>query len=568
VNASFLHSIGLSFALLLLVQPTSAQTPAAAPAQPRDAPTLKTIDLAINTHYLATNFDTAEKLLRAAIEDCQNQCSSKVLAKAYSYLGMVLVTGKNDRSGATDAFIRALSLDPALKIDAALATPEVNEIFQGLGAAGTPTTSVPLAQPAATATPGAQATLVGPFNCTPTVTEVETRRPIPVQCRTSQEVAVAQLRYKLPATKSWVTVAMTKKGNSYVAEIACKETETIGTLELYARAEDAGGEDVGAWGSKAAPIQIQLVQTSKQEPPSLRDAEPPPRCAEKQECPPDFPGCAVQKKGGDTDWGGGCNNSGECKAGLLCIDGTCENAPSCTTDDDCSVGRCVANKCSAIETEGGLSHARRKNWFGLHVAQDLALVSGTDPCTQANQSSQNWACYYRDSGKTPYLNDPQPGVKVGGGLARATTRILASYDRVLGSNVTAGARVGFAFGGAPTSFMPVHLELRAAYWFGQEVFTRKFRPYVHLGGGLAAVDVKFEVPTQENCAAGSGCKNGVRNVDLDAWKRLGLEFVTLGGGLAYAITPMLALNANLNVMYMFPSTAPVLEPSIGVMAGL
>jgi hypothetical protein len=602
VNASLLHTAFVGLALLLSNAPVMAQAPA--PAQPpalapgastsRDAPTLRTIDLAINTHYLATNFDTAEKLLKAAIEDCQNQCSPKVLAKAWSYLGVVLVTGKNNRTAATDAFIHALSLDPGLKIDGALATPEVNEIFQGLGGTDAPTTNVvTAAQPAPTATT-VTAAVAGTMKCTPTVAEVETRRPIPVQCHVDQEVTLAQLRYKLGTSKTWTTAAMAKKGNYYEVEIPCKETDTVGTLDLYARAEDASGEDVGTWGSKAAPVQIHLVATSKEEPPSLRNADPPARCAEKQECPPDFPGCTDKKQGGDTDWGGGCDNSGQCKAGLLCIDGTCENAPSCTSDSDCSVGRCVSNKCSAIGTEDGLSRTLRKNWLGLHVAQDFALVSGTDVCSQSTQAGEYWACYYAGSRDAPYQNDPHSGVKVGGGLAMATTRILLSYDRVVLSNLTAGVRVGWTFGGGPpngrfvdyagdapnvksviakgTAFMPVHLEARVAYWFGSDVFNQRLRPYVHLGGGFAEVDVKFKVPTrdcgtQDVSASCLSSKNGGKAVELEAWKKLGNEFVTVGGGLAYGITDRIALNANLNIMYMFPSAAPVFQPSLGGLFG-
>lgn len=601
MNASLLRTAFVGLALVLptstaLGQAPTAQQPAprTATSTSRDAPTLKTIDLAINTHYLATNFDTAEKLLKAAIEDCQNQCSAKVLAKAWSYLGVVLVTGKNERQAATDAFIHALSLDPNLKIDAALATPEVNEIFQGLGGAGAPTTT--LASETATAPSAATPAVAGStMKCTPTVTEVETRRPIPVQCHVDQDVTVAQLKYKFGTNKTWTTLSMVKKGNYYEAEIPCKDTDTVGKLELYARAEDAGGEDVGVWGSKAAPIPLNLVATSKQEPPSLRNGDPPARCAEKTECPPDFPGCTNKKPvGGDTDWGGGCDNSGECKAGLLCIDGTCENAPSCTTDSDCSVGRCVANKCSAVGSEDAMSRGLRKNWFGLHVAQDFAYVSGTDVCNQSTQADQYWACYYGGSRTAPYQNDPHSGVKVGGGFAMATTRILLSYDRLFTRNITAGLRVGFAFGGGPptgrfvdyagnppnvktvidpgTAFLPVHVEARGAYWFGSDVFNKRLRPYVHLGGGLAAVDVKFKVPardcgTQDVSASCLDSRNGGKVVELDAWKKLGLMFVTVGGGLAYGVTDRVALNANLNVMYMFPSSALVLQPSIGGLFG-
>src|SRR5678815_4807775 len=102
-----------------------------------------------------------------------------------------------------------------------------------------------------------------------------------------------------------------------------------------------------------------------------RGESPPPRCAAKEDCPPNFPGCG--KKGaarGNIDWGGTCSNSSECKDGLLCMDGTCEQAPSCKTNADCSVGACVDGRCD-IAASDSRSSAFRKNWLGLHVAQDI-----------------------------------------------------------------------------------------------------------------------------------------------------------------------------------------------------
>ena len=567
-----------------------------AAAQSRDEAANRTIDLAINQHYLATDFDTAQKLLSATIQSCEGNCTPKTLARAWMYQGLVLGVGKNDTAGARDAFISALSLDPDVGLDRNLATPDIARLFESLGgknsATVAPATAAPASKPEAAA-PAAAAGVTGSgMNCNLKVTEIETRRPIPIQCRTEQDASQVHLRYKPLGNKTWISVEMTKKGNSYVAEIPCKETENAGTLELYVLGEDPTGEDVATFGSKISPVKINLVETTRQEPPSYDNMEPPARCGAKEECPPDFPGCTAKKLGGDVDWGNGCDNSSQCKAGLMCIDGTCETAPTCQTDDDCDAGRCVQGICTVAADGGAPSRAYRKNWFGLHFAQDFAFVGGQDLCTQANQSDKYTACYYRGSSTAPYMNEPYPGVDVNTGAVVATSRILIGYDRAFLQNLTAGVRVGFAFGGGPpngrsvvygpgqsidattadgTKFNPFHLEARVKYWFGSRPLAQKFRPFVHIGGGIAEVDAKVKM-TVYDCGARLCSANvnprSLPSVDLDAWKKLGLEFATLGGGLVYAIQDRYGIQADLNIMYTLPSSAIVLEPSIGMVVGL
>jgi len=570
VKLSRFRSLPLAVALFSFALPSAGQS--------RDEAANRTIDLAINQHYLSTDFETAYKLVTATIQGCENACGPKTLARAWMYQGIILGVGKNDVAGAKDAFISALAHDPDVKLDKALATPEIARTFEDLGGKSSgssapekPETDKP--QPPVATDKAPAPTVAGSgLNCNLKVTEVETRRPIPVQCRTEQDASQFHLRYKSLGNKTWVSVVMTKKGNSYVAEIPCKETENAGSIELYALGEDANGEDVATFGTKASPLKISLVETSTQEPPSFDNTEPPARCGAKQECPPDFPGCATKKQGGDVDWGNGCDNSSQCKAGLMCIDGTCETAPTCQADDDCEAGRCVQGVCNAAAEGGAASRSYRKNWFGISFAQDIAFVGGKDLCTQANQADKFTACYNSGSTTSPYLTEPYPGVNVGTGMVAATSRILLNYDRAFTPNITAGARVGFALGGGPpnngTKFTPFHLEARVKYWFGMKPLGRKLRPFVHLGGGLAEVDSKIKM-TVRDC--GTNCTGKVParlpEVQLDAWKKYGLEFAAIGGGVVYAIQDRYGIQADVNVMYTFPASGLVLEPSIGVIAG-
>jgi hypothetical protein len=564
----------------------------------RDAAAVRKIDEAVNQHYLATDFNKAEGILTGTVKACEDKCSPQTLARAWMYVGIVRGSGRNDVAGAKEAFQTALSLDPEVKLDSALATPETQAAFaeaSGNGAAA-PTP----AQPAE----GGKATGGGAGNmtCTPEVTEVETRRAIPVQCTSDEELTNVELRYRSFGSEAWKTAKMDKVGDSFRATIPCDANQIAGTLRLYVRGRDAGGKDVANWGSKGAPIEITTVEESKEEPPAFPDAKPPERCAAKEICPPDFPGCDTDKgKHGDLDWGASCDNSTQCKAGLLCIDGACESAPSCTTDADCQVGTCDGGKCAVAGGDEGASRGPfKKWWFGLHIAQDFAFVSGSDVCLNQNQSADNWACYLSSNQADAPYDSVQFDTPVGGGgtisggTAAGTLRFLLSVERAITNNITAGARLGYAIRGGPphgkqvtynrepgtpgvneyttvvkegSPFLPIHAELRGTYYFGSSPLGRKgFRPYVHVGGGLAQVDARVVVKVKDRYDPSPGLNNN-QDGQLNAWKKMGQVFATAGGGVQFALSPRFALQANVNAMLMLGASGFVLEPSLGAAYG-
>ena len=602
MKVSFLSLLALLLALLF-PQPAAAQFT-------RDAAANRKIDEAINTHYLATEFDKAEGVLAGTVKACEDKCSPQTLARAWMYIGIVRGSGKSNIAGAKEAFQSAVALDASVKLDVALATAETqaafNETASGGGAA--PVAEAPVAAGGSdepSETPSGEG-----LDCTPTTAEIETRRTIPVQCTSDEDATSMELRYKSFGSESWKTVRMTKKGDSFRGEVPCAATQTAGTFRLYVKAKDAGGEEVGEWGTKSKPIEFALVETSAAEPPSFDDMDAPPRCAAKEECPPDFPGCGG-KKGGEVDWGGACESVDDCKSGLMCVSGTCESPPSCDLDSDCPDGKCVGGKCQFSDAEALATGPFRQNFFGLHVAQDIAIVSGNDVCKIEEQESQNFTCYYAGTRDQPFPGrvqgassaqswDPYPGANIGSGTAIGTTRILLSYDRAFTRNILAGVRLGYALNGGPPSganvtydpvsgdiidgseeegdsFLPFHAELRVSYVFRKNgVSSKGFRPYVHAGGGLAQVDAKVKVPVKD-CgvleeAARPACSSGMADpstlskteADLDAWKKLGKQFITAGGGVTYGIGEKLGVQLNLNLMYMLPSSGLVIEPSLGM----
>ncbi len=591
----------LSIRLLCLALFTFFTIPAFA-QYTRDNAATKKIDEAINEHYLATDFEKAESVLTGTITACAEKCSPAVLGRAWMYVGIVRGSGKNDQAGAKEAFQKAFAIDPTVKLDTQLATPETQKTFEGLGGGAGAATPAEAPKPAPAAANEDSADKGG-LKCTPDVREVQTRRPIPFECSSDEEVGSMEVRYMPFGGDTWKSVKMQKAGDAFRGEIPCDATGTAGTLKVYVRAKDASGDSVDSFGSKAKPVEFALSETSTMEPPTYPGEVAPTRCVAKEECPPDFPGCGGGAKHGNRDAGASCDTSTQCKEGLLCDEGVCAAAPSCETNADCTSGSCVDNKCAAGEEEPTSGY--KKNWIGLHFAQDIAIMGGTNVCGADARANQGYACYESGSSTVPYNGDPYPGAGISTGAVVATRRLLLSFDHAFSANITIGARVGFAFSGGPpagkapdrdgrggdaagTPFLPFHGELRGAYWFGKNALGKKgLRPYVAFGGGIAQVDGKvkvkvadcsdalFHLPSPdpdafgsegEQCAAGQG-KHNTTPYELDAWRKMGQGFITIGGGAMYAFKENIGAQLNVNLMYMLPTSGPVIQPSLGVVYG-
>lgn len=552
-------------------------------AAPRDAAATKKIDEAINVHYLATDFDKAEATLTGTINACGDKCSGSVIAKAWMYVGIVRGSGKNDLKGAKEAFQKAVAADGKVTLDDALATPETKKAFgevQGGGTSGTGGAGGAGGEGGEGGEGGtkpAKPDAAGSMECEPRVTEVQTRRAIPISCTSEEEATKAELKYKEFGGEQWKTVKMSKKGDAFQGEIPCSASQLAGTLRFYIRALDASGEAVDTYGTKSKPVEISVVAQTDQDAPAFPDKDPPARCAEQEECPPDFPGC--KKGGGGTKgWGSSCGSTDECQSGLSCVNGTCEQGQTCDVDADCSSGaKCVGGKCDS----SGPSGPFKKNWLGFHAAYDLAIVGGENVCSKDSQDKEGFACF-REGTEDQYTGLPQQGIanKISTGVAPGTARVMLSFDRVLGSNLTVGARLGYAFNGGPAAgenkdvkFLPFHAEARVKYWLGKDVFAKKgLRPYIGGGGGVAQVDAKLPVTVWDcpdnSCATAPTKSPAGKEVKLDAYKKLGQSFVGLNGGIVYATSQNSGFQLNLNLMFMLPTTGQVVEPSLGYVIGL
>lgn len=553
----------ISRVIVLLLVVGILLSPVTADAAPGDQAALKKIDTATQ-HFLSSDFDRAEKALRAILATCKNECSPDVLARVWMYIGLVQGAGFNNQAAARKSFDKALNLDPQVELDEELTTPDTTKTFRELkkGFADTADGAAPGAAPEQTAL----------LLCTPDVQEVALRYAIPIACPMPLGSTSAKLYYTADPEADYTELPMKVEGRRAVATIPCSATDKVGAILLYVAAKDESGQDLARWGASDTPIIIQIVNATKSPPPSLPGKPPPPRCERKEGCEPGTPGCL---KAGVGLKGDPCAMSDECSKGLYCASGACAPAPRCKSGAECpATGECVDGFCLMEKrpppSEAGFELEEKPeappppyylNRFGLHVGFDLAMVSGTKIC--AREGWEDGFRCYNDADQTVRTNEePQPDFSsdVSTTFVYSSTRLLLSYERVLRDRISGGVRAGIALGGAPKEFLPFHGELYGSYWFAP--FEQKgLHPYASVGFGLAQVDAEVSVT---NRPAGGTAGQDVNYV---AYKRMGKQFLKLGGGLVYDLSASIGLQANLNALIMLPSTGFVIQPSVGAVIG-
>lgn len=561
----------LSFSLVVLLSlPALAQFK-------RDSSANQKIDEAINTHYLMMELDKAEAMLKDIVAACEDQCSPATKAKAWMYVGLVRGSGKNDLAGATEAFSTAKGIDPNVRLDEGLATPETKAAFDSTpgGSGGTSSPSPAPAPPPPPSVP--MGDIPGDMVCTPDVTEIATRMPIPISCESSLKPVSAVLKFKEYGSSSWKKVDMQKVGNTFQAEIPCDLTAVAGPLEFYVGAKDRNDEYIDQYGSKKQPAIFNISESGSNDL-AFPGQAPVMRCdGPNSDCPPDFPGCgnSSSRTCGEGDWGATCKNSTECKCGLACDGGTCVQAASCSTDSDCKGGEaCFDGYCGVAG--GSSAHGpHKKHWIGLTFGVDAPFIGGDDLCSADRNANYSSYCLLSNGSNFPPPGAANPEeVDVGLGPSMGQLRIKLSYDYAVIDKLTLGARLGFAFVNAPvpagdavdgnnnpiSGFFPLHLEARLAYSF-MSLAKPGLRVGAFLNGGL--MEVSTAVPLPANGVAG-------RPLPLNVHKRGGLIGFGGGASLGYAIQPNMVLSFEASIALLMGQYAPTIafHPALGFTYGL
>jgi hypothetical protein len=265
------------------------------------------------------------------------------------------------------------------------------------------------------------------------------------------------------------------------------------------------------------------------------------------------------KEGAEAKSGGSSKKEEECKPGSEGCDAEASPPVEAAPADDSSPNRV------------------RKNWVSLHFEQDFLVYSATNDVCATNgpvpyAEAPQYGCfqggtqYGYSAGQTIY---PGFGNHVAGGVGLSTQRILLGFDRLVSSNFSVGARVGFAFGGGPATntgakFLPLHAEARANYWFGSDPFASSgLRPYVGLSLGLAELDGRVSVEYYQDQAGFNSNNKGT----LDAWRKTGNAFAGLGFGVMIPVAGSSGIVPEVRVMEMLGATSLAFDASLGYAYG-
>lgn len=340
---------------------------------------------------------------------------------------------------------------------------------------------------------------------------VETPIPIWVEAPADLGAARVVVKWQAGSSAAWRSVSLHAKGGGFGGEIPCAATAKTGEVRYYVQATDETGDPVANAGSKDEPFVVAIKTDLTGDAPHLPDEPPPAHCTD-------------------------------------------DAAPATAAPD--AAATTGAHPTFASVTLGG----------------DFAWVAGSDVCALESQRSNGYTCLRQGSnGLEQYFGTPALGQSdsIPGGLRIHTGRIMVGLDRAITSNITVGARVGYAFGGGPQGqndargFLPLHLEARAAYFLGAAPFSKLgLRPYAFAAAGLAQVDSRATVHVVESGGPTPQPDNPAEQ-DLIVYKKMGQAFGGVGAGAFYATAPTSGFLVELKAMVMFPSSGQVLEPTIG-----
>lgn len=520
---------------------------------------------AMEEDYLATEFPKAQEKLEKALAACGDaKCSPALRAKLHRDLGVVQVGGKLDEAKGKSHFAEAQKLDGSLQLDPDLKTAELQAAWDGAGKSGG----------AAGGSGDGGGSVEGDFLHVP-VKRQQVRTPVPVYVEYSGEekVVKTKVRYKGFGMSDWKSLDGVKMSNGWGVQIPCDDVQR-GEVKYYVQGFDENNDPVATSGDRNTPFTVEITPDAVDDPPHLPGQPPGKQCAEKGDCPPDFPGCKNPPK---------ASAKGEEPTGK-------DGGETCEEDSECKSGTCKDEKCT--EPEGSVEKYARM-WVGLSAGVDFAFIPSAEDVCKLNNADGfplNTGNYYCTEGGSDYparpTGDPQVDArlraqndaiqlgksnKVDGGATMGAIRIMASFDYALNTNTLLGARAGVALGtypgqaakadGRAFSASPMHLEARATYVIGKDPLAKAgFAPFVFVGGGASSFDARVKVSVVET--------GNPQAREVDAWHVGGPWFFALGGGGRYAFSPKAALLGGLRANFAFGNSfQPSVGPELGVQVG-
>lgn len=362
-------------------------------------------------------------------------------------------------------------------------------------------------------------------------------RPVPVVADLPMDISVRTrrvlLHYRLWGDPDWTTLELRRNGARYEGAIPCLEISTVtGDLKYYIRVHDAEGKVIATGASRADPYRVTIKHDDQ-----LETTAPRAKCPDPADCPAGLPGCPSER--------------------VIEI--------ACKTNTDCEGGSTCSWRgfCEKIQ--------RKNNWISLGVSQDVGIVPTTGGCSIYQQEHAGYACFRADGEQ--YIGNPLH-TNEAPAVGRGQARLMIGFERLVHYDTTLGLRVGWAIAGegptprGGTEFVPFHAAARVTHWMGQDPFAHDgWRPFVFVSAGYSMVDIKTTAHVREDPFAGSYQGGNDLEQTVELWKRAGDGFAGLGGGTMFSWQSGRAAFFELAVHSVFPFSAIVVVPSVGVTVG-
>jgi hypothetical protein len=529
---------------------------------------------------------------------------------------MLILSGSVDDGRA--AFVKALGFDPTLELDPSYKSQMLEGLWnEARKRAGSGGGAGPGNEPEPSPAPesGAAAAPAGDFAHIPAAAEL-VRTPLPVYAEYvgTERLLRVVVKYRGAGMTDWKPLELRKVETGYGGLIPCKDVAE-GVVQYYIQGYGASDDPVASSGSRTKPYSVPIKTQLAGAAPSLPGQEAPKQCAESaggSDCPPDFPGCHIQKKGGGEE----CKKNGECESGQCtdgacvekkadgedcskdteCASGSCSDdkcaAPkkgadeSCEDDDECASGSCADGKCKGGGAKKSSGPKFRRIWVGIAVGLDVMSLPQSDKACVLNGSGlgpANTAGYecvdpttsanFPGSGlksaaiNMSILQGPNEGDSVGGGLLPTNIRILASFDYAITTNILLGARAGYVLNTDPASapgpeFPPIHLEARFTYLLGKDAILNPIAPLFLLAAGASEFDASIGVQV--------ALAGGKAPLNENAWLTAGPIFGAVGAGARFLVGKNIAITAVIKGQAAFGGSAGSLvgfAPEVGAQLG-
>jgi hypothetical protein len=213
--------------------------------------------------YDSLEFDSARKTLIDAVSmlRANGLDETPLAAKVFVNLGALYINGFKDRTRGQQQFVNALRIKPDIKIDPAIATPEIEEAFTAAqkvaGVKRGGTTAPPPTEPETPPTPPREE--VHGLQHTP-VDESRPNTPVPIRAQLGSDTGATRvfLFFRGSGHEDFVTSPMKNTGGADWVGVIPGDALNGKAVQYYLEARDARGRAVVGSGSAVSPYIIMV----------------------------------------------------------------------------------------------------------------------------------------------------------------------------------------------------------------------------------------------------------------------------------------------------------------------